>query len=144
MRKVCEEGSVGDAVDQAQQIIFELAEEMREAFEALPDQLKEYHVRRRDAAEWLEVASDSLIGLSTYHMRSEEYQIRWVEMRPGKDGKLNRPARRDNVVGSLHASIFRLAELNSKLGDKKVLKLIGELKRIRDTLKSIEFPGMST
>jgi hypothetical protein len=129
MRKVWEEGSIADAVDQAQQAIFELADEMREAFEALPEELKDYRVRRRGAAEWLEVASDFLTSLSAYNMRSKEHQVRWIEMRPGKDRKLNRPARRDNVVRSLQASIFRLAELgpgggagSSNYGTKTIIR----------------------
>jgi hypothetical protein len=141
MKKSWQDASIGDALEEAYQIVLDLSEEMREAFDALPEQLKEYHKRREDAATWLEVASDGLCGLYPSTARQKEHQIRWFEMREGKDGKLSRPARRDNVVRSLQACIFALAELKEEDG---ALKLVGELKRIRDTLKSIEFPGMST
>ncbi|MGT2503857.1 hypothetical protein ACVOMS_29715 [Bradyrhizobium guangxiense] len=141
MKKEWQDDSIAGAIDEAHRIISELAEEMQEAFDALPEHFKDYHVRRREAAEWLEVASDSLCGLAPTGMNAERHQIRWLAMRAGKDGKLNRPARRDNVVKSLQACIFRLAEIRDE--EEDALKLIGELKRIRDTLKSIEFPGMS-
>jgi hypothetical protein len=37
--------------------ISELGDQMREAFEALPEGLKHYHTRRQHAADWLEIAS---------------------------------------------------------------------------------------
>lgn len=136
------EATITDAIEEAYEVIFELAEQMREAYEALPEGLKDYHVRRREAAELLEIASDTLSGLAPDNIKEPKHRVRWIAMRPGKDGKIHRPARRDNVVKSLQACIFRLAELQHEEDD--ALRLIGELKRIRDILKSAEFPGMST
>ena len=136
------EATIADAIAEAYDVIYQLAEQMREAYEALPEGLKDYHTRRREAAECLEIASDTLCGLAPDKMRGRQHSVRWIAMRPGKDGKLHRPARRDNVVKSLQACIFRLAELRDE--EDGALELIGELKRIRDILKSVEFPGMST
>jgi hypothetical protein len=91
MKKEWQEGSIAEAIDEAYRIISELADEMREAFDALPEHFQDYHVRRRDAADWLEVASDSLCGLAPTSMSSQKHQARWLEMQAGKDGKLNRP-----------------------------------------------------
>src|SRR5262249_33842226 len=142
MRRVWQGATIADAIAEAYEVVAELADQMREAFDALPEALKEYHVRREEAADWLEIASDGLCGLAPDRMRARKHQVRWVETHAGKDGKLHRRGERDNVVRSLQACIFRLSELRNEEDD--ALDLIRELKRIRDILRSIEFPGMST
>lgn len=135
------ESSIANAIEEAYESVFDLAGEMREAFDALPEHLKDSHKRREEAADWLEVAADRLCGLVPNQMNQERHCVRWLEARRGNGGKIFRPARRDNVVRSLQACIFRLSELRDEDG---VLDIIRELKLIRDNLKSIEFPGMST
>jgi hypothetical protein len=126
-------------IEEAYSVVDTLADEMREAFDALPEQLKDYHKRREETGYLLQVATDRLCGLVPTAICGAT--VYWLEERAGSEGKLYRPARRNNVVRSLQACIFRLSELRNEEGS---LELIRELKAIRDILKSLEFPGMST
>ena len=69
MRKIWQEATIADAIAEAYEVISELADQMREAFEALPEVLKASHSRREDGADWLEIASDELCGLVPEKMR---------------------------------------------------------------------------
>ena len=51
MRKTWSSGTLADAVSEAQEEVNELADGMRDAFDGLPDSLKEYHRRREAAAD---------------------------------------------------------------------------------------------
>lgn len=119
---------------------------MRGVFEATPEPLQESHSHRGDAADWLEVVSDQLSGLSSLlEKRDGRRQVTWIEKGAGKDGRLFRPARRDNVVRSLEECLQFLASLQSRLKNEGDLKpIIERLEIAIHNLKNIEFLGMST
>lgn len=74
-------------------------------------------------------------------LRDEEHQVARIEMVRGKDGKLYRPARRDNVVRCLQSCFAYLSTLPD--ADDDMSKLKGELQNALEILKRVDFPGMS-
>jgi len=110
MRKSWEESTITDVIEEAYPEIDDLHDQMRDAYDALPEGVQYCHHRRGDAAKWLEVASDTLCGLAPRNMYDRKHQVQFMVMRPGKDGRFFRPARRDNVVRGLEACVYRLAE----------------------------------
>jgi len=141
MRQNWTEAYLAHAIRWACYEVDDLAEEMAEAFDAMPDFFQEYHYRRESAADRLREAAATLATLSAPDGFSQRL-VEWMEMVPGKDGKIFRPQRRDNVVRCLEACVQLLA--HSTDDNNGVLELNDDLQEIIDLLAPIEFPGMAT
>ncbi|WP_334500354.1 hypothetical protein [Bradyrhizobium sp. AZCC 1678] len=119
--------------------ISQLGDEMREAFDSTPEQFKENSGKEREvAADWLEAVLQPAVPPS---IAGKEHWIEWLEMRPGKDGKLFRPARRDNAVRCLKAALAYAARVHDDSLDMK--RFIDDTKIDAHNLETIHFPGMS-
>jgi len=139
MRKCWSENSISDGLTEAYHEISVLAEEMREAFESTPEQFKENSGKEREiAADILESVFDPTVPAC---ISGEQHWIRWLEMRAGKDGKLFRPARRDNVVRCLEAGLAYAARVEDD--SSEMVQFIKDIKIDINNLQCIHFPGMS-
>jgi hypothetical protein len=139
VRKSWTENTVSEALFDAYFEISQLADEMREAFENTPEQFKENSGREREvAADWLEAVSQPDVPP---RIAGKEHWIKWLEMRPGKDGRLFRPARRDNAVRCLAAALSYAVNVNDDSPD--IVKFIQGIKTDIHNLETILFPGMS-
>lgn len=136
MRKTWSTDTLAHAISEAFSEIFSLSEEMREAFDGTPESLKQSRLgrRREAAADLLEQYEPDVPA------PLREHQVAWIEMRRGKDGKLFRPARRDNAVRCLLACVAYLLTMPDN-GDTSKLK--SELQNAVDVLDTVDFPGMS-
>lgn len=139
MRKAWTSNSIEGALDEAYQSASELCEEMRDAFDNTPEQFKSNSGRFR------EIAADDLDSLLHPSIppgiAGDAHHVTWLEMLKGKDGKLFRPARRDNVVRCLEACLY-YASTESDDSDA-MQKFRTDLKIDISILRSIRFPGMS-
>lgn len=130
MGKVFERATIASAFDLAKQDVYELAESMQEAAEAMPEQLNGTHA---EAAIQLEISVGELFRCDPpSDLRDEE--VTWLEWR-GK--KLYRPQRRDNVVNFLRAYRARIPE-NDNTEELRTVLL-----RAIERLEDVFFPGMS-
>lgn len=138
MRKSKNGNQLSDAISDAYSEISNLAEEMREAFDNTPEQFKDNSGRsREEAADWLEVVLEPTLPREL--IRGDHW-IEWPEMVRGKDGRLFRPARRNNAVNCLSAClayISRFPETDELKAAKQNLEITIH------NLKSITFPGMT-
>jgi hypothetical protein len=128
------------AIEEGGYQLSELSDEMREAFEGTPEVFQGTTGRPREvAADNLEVAYDLLLGCNVpEELRDED--VEWIELRAGKNRRLYRPARRDNVVSCLRACIAQLATVSQ---DDEISKLKNELQTVVDILDAVFFPGMT-
>jgi len=95
--------TISRALEDAYFEIDQLGEDMREVFEATPEQFKDNSGRWRGiAADILEAVFNPSVPAS---IAGDGHYIEWLEVRKGKDGKLFRPARRDNAVRCLKAGL---------------------------------------
>jgi hypothetical protein len=139
MKKSWVESSPIRALDQAYQEISELGDEMREAFEATPEQFKNsIGVARENAADILEAVQRPPIPVS---IDGDQHEISWLEMRRGKDGKLTRSARRDNVVRCLKAVLVYASQMSDE--SREMVTFLKDLEVDIHNLETIDFPGMS-
>ena len=138
MRKSRNEKQLSDAISDAYLEISNLAEEMREAFDNTPEQFKDNSGRsREEAADWLEAVLEPRLP---QELNRGDHWIEWPEMARGKDGRLFRPARRDNVVNCLNACLAYI----SRFPETDELKMAKHhLETTIHNLKSITFPGMT-
>jgi hypothetical protein len=138
MRKSTSENKLCDAITDAYQEISTLAEEMQEAFEATPEQFKENSGRSREqAAHWLEAVLEPRLPPD---FCSDVHWVKWREMVAGKDGRIFRPARRNNVVNCLRACLAYI----TKFPETEELKSAKQSLEITiHNLESIFFPGMT-
>ncbi len=131
---------MASAISEVGYQVYELAEEMREAFEDTPEVFQSTTGKpREEAADDLERANDILMGFDLpEHLRDEE--IVWMEMRAGKTRRLFRRVRRDNVVRCLRACVARLSAVSQ---DDDITERRKELQRVIDLLDAVFFPGMT-
>lgn len=137
MKKSRTRNLLSEAFDDAYCEAFQLGEEMREAFDATPEQFKDNSGKEREvAADILEAMLQPSVPDS---IALEE--IEWIEMRKGKDGKLFRPARRDNILRCLRAGLMRASMASD---DSRAMTLfVSDTKIDIQNLERIRFPGMS-
>jgi hypothetical protein len=139
MRKAWIGNFLSDAFDDAYFEVSQLGDEMREAFEGTPEQFKENSGREREiAADILEAVFQPSIPSS---IAGKGHYIEWTEMRKGKDGKLFRPARRDNVIRCLNAGLIYASRVSDDSRD--MIQFIEGTKIDIHNLETIHFPGMS-
>jgi hypothetical protein len=137
MRSHWTENLISDAFTDAYFEISQLAEEMREAFDSTPEQFKENSGKDREiAADILEAVFQPSVPASI-----AKHDIGWLEMRKGKDGKLFRPARRDNAVRCLRAGLAYASRVSDDSRD--MIQFIENTKIDIHNLETIHFPGMS-
>lgn len=138
MRESRTGNSFREAVEDAYSEVADLADSMRAAFEGTPEQFRGNSGRGR------EVAADILAAVLQPSVPSElstkDHHIEWIEKSAGKDGKLSRPAKRDNVVRCLEAALHYV----SNADDEKVnfSNFSRDLEIDIHNLKTIDFPGM--
>ena len=131
---------LSNAIEECDQEINELSEEMRGAFEGTPEVFQDTAGRpREEAADRLEVAHDFLSGSDIPRSLRDE-QVEWHEMRAGRNGKIFRPARRDNVVRCLEACV-RLLTMRPET--EEITKLKTNWQYAIDVLRAVYFPGMT-
>jgi hypothetical protein len=139
MRQSWTENTISEGFSEAYFEISILADEMREAFENTPEQFKENSGKDREvAADTLESVINPSLPVE---ISGKEHWIGWIEKRPGKDGKMFRPARRDNAVICLKAGLayaIKFADSNPK-----VAQFVELLKIDIHNLETIHFPGMA-
>lgn len=139
VKKSLSGNSLSKAFDDAYFEISILAEEMREAFDNTPDQFKENSGNERGiTADYLEAMLQPSVPA---RVAGDEHHIEWLEMIKGKDGRLFRPARRDNVVRCLEAGILYASKISD--GDPDIARFVEGTKIDIHNLKSLHFPGMS-
>lgn len=128
---------VGHAIEEAYFEIADLGDDMRDVFDRTPEQFKDNIGRSRElAADLLEAVSSPSVPKSV-----ENEQITWLEKRSGENGRLFRPARRDNATSALKACIGRLSKRAT--ADQEVIKLLEHLARDVELIDSVFFPGMT-
>lgn len=140
MKKVWCETNLSDAIGECQREISELADDMRNAFECTPEVFKDTTgLPREEAADDLEIASDML---SEYDIPTalKNEEVYWWEMRAGRDGRLFRPARRDNVVRCLQACVSRLLK---EPQEAEIVDVISKWRAAINWLEAVYFPGMT-
>jgi hypothetical protein len=139
MRQSWVENTISDGFSEAYYEISVLADEMREAFENTPEQFKENSGKEREAA------ADILEAVFSPSIPSEisgnQHWIQWMEMRPGKDRKMFRPARRDNALRCLKAGLSYATKFAD--GNPKIVQFVELLKIDIHNLETIHFPGMA-
>ncbi|MGD0025157.1 MAG: hypothetical protein ABSC37_11130 [Xanthobacteraceae bacterium] len=140
MRKGKDSATLTDAISQAQEELDTLSDEMREAFDATPEHFKDSHKSREDAADYLRVAHDILLNYNDVSKAFRDEEVEWRIMCAGKNGKLYRPARRDNIVRCLEACVVRPGSLPQ---DGDIAKLKREWERAINVLRGVHFPGMN-
>jgi hypothetical protein len=137
MRHCLTEDIVGHAIEEAYFEIAGLGDDMRDVFDRTPEQFKDNIGRSRElAADLLEAVSPPSVPKSV-----ENEQITWLEKLPSKNGRLFRPARRDNATSALKACIGNLSRLAT--ADQEVIKLREHLLRDVELVDSVFFPGMT-
>jgi hypothetical protein len=138
MRKGTNENKLSDAITEAYFEISALAEEMQEAFNNTPEQFKENSGRsREEAAHWLEAVLEPQLPAE---LAGDSHWVKWPEMVAGKDRRIFRPARRNNIVNCLRSCLAYI----SKFPETDELKSAKQSLEITiHNLESIFFPGMT-
>jgi hypothetical protein len=132
---------LSSAIDECQQEVHELSEEMREAFEGTPEVFQDTAGRpREEAADRLEVAYDFLRSCDGIPEALRNEEVEWIEMRAGTNGKIFRPARRDNVVRCLQSCVWLLS---AAWQNDETTKLKTDWQHAIDILRTVYFPGMT-
>ena len=137
MRKTRTGNTIADAIDEALFEVSALADEME--VDGTPESLKNSTTgQSREAAAFALKVSKS--GLFFVPESLRKNWVEWTEMVPGKDGKLFRPARRDNIVRCLQACTTSLSSVPT---NDDTTKLNSELNNSVAKLRGVHFPGMS-
>jgi hypothetical protein len=138
MLKSANENTLSDAISEAYFEISTLAEEMQDAFDNTPEQFKENSGRsREEAAHWLEAVLEPRLPAD---LTGNSHWVKWSEMVAGKDRRIFRPARRNNIVNCLKSCLAYI----SKYPETEELKSAKQSLEITiDNLESIFFPGMT-
>ena len=113
-----------------------LSDEMQEAFDGTPEPFRESSGASREAA------ASALAAACSYPFVPKmvgDIQVSWIEMHKGKDGKLFRSARRDNIVRCLRSCLAKLPVHP----DEDTSQLKQELQTAITILGNVYFPGMS-
>ena len=142
MRKSWAANTLKEAIEQARYDAYDLRTEMETAFGGTPEGLQRSWIglaRENDAVD-LSTAHDFLANCDV-PAEAEGIQIQWLEMRPGKNGKIFRPARRDNIVNCLAICDLRLGEIDQT---DRIARIREDLKVSISLLKGLSFPGMGT
>ena len=133
--------TLSSAIDECEQEVYQLSEEMHEAFEGTPEVFQDTAGRpREEAADRLQVAYDFLLGSGDLPKGLRNEEVQWTEMLAGTDGKIFRPARRDNVVRCLQACVSLLATVPET---DETTKLKTNWQHAIDILRTVYFPGMT-
>jgi hypothetical protein len=139
MKKSWTENTVSEGLVEAYFEISQLGDEMREAFDNTPEQFKSNSGRDREiAADILEAVSHPGVPTS---IAGKQHWIGWLQMHAGKDGKLFRPARRDNALNCLRAALAYASKVSDDTSD--MVRFIEDTKIDIHNLETIHFPGMA-
>jgi hypothetical protein len=130
MRTSYSQNTLGSALEQCHHELFELSDEMSQAFEATPEQLKASHWRREQAAIALDVQAPIVPSIIS------DLLVRWSEIY--KSSTLNRREKRDNIANCLRACLSQ-----AEAATKELERFANELRDNIEMIESAEFPGMS-
>jgi hypothetical protein len=141
--------TIEDAISEALGEITTLAEEMREAFDNMPESLQSSAVgeARSEAADNLENISEPDVPAE---LRGDKFNVKWTVrvLSPSAERKQSRASRRDEATEILTQIVVRLEELAD--GDSQIEAqvkeaasvFVDEVQQIIDEAEAVEFPGM--
>jgi len=125
--------TLANAISEAYKEVYALSDEMQDASDNMPAQLGQ---RQGHAAVLLERVYGRLDDNDVPGELRDE-KVTWMEWRKGKDGKLFRPARRDNVVKCLQSCVASL----ETLPDDEISEPKREWQWAIKVLREVHFPG---